>query len=377
MGSHMSKKPGESTSAAAAAASINNLHYTTELNYYEAACRLDVDLQSFDTTLQARTSNVINSLAAGVEVKALSFDSLKEVTECLLEMNQEVVKVILDCKKDIWKNQELFDLVEDYFENSLKTLDFCAALEKCLKRARDSQLLIHVALQQFEEEEDGNEKYSKTLEELKSFKDAGDPFTEDFFRIFQSVYMQQMLMLEKLQLKKNKLDKKLRYIHAWRKVSSIIFAATFASVLICSVVAAAMAAPPVAAALAAATSIPLGSMGKWIDSLLKNYENAVKGQKEIINCMNVGTYVTIKDLDSIRVLIDRLEIEIESLLKNAEFAVINGDEAVRVGVSEIKKKLDVFMKNIEELGVQADNCSRDIRRARTVILQRIIKHPNH
>ncbi|KAL2231603.1 UPF0496 protein At4g34320-like [Sesamum indicum] len=372
MGSHMSKKPGETS----AAASINNLHYTTELNYYEAACRLDVDLQSFDTTLQARTNNVINSLAAGVEVKALSFDSLKEVTECLLEMNQEVVKVILDCKKDIWKNQELFDLVEDYFENSLKTLDFCAALEKCLKRARDSQLLIHVALQQFEEE-DGNEKYSKTLEELKSFKDAGDPFTEDFFQIFQSVYMQQMLMLEKLQLKKNKLDKKLRYIHAWRKVSSIIFAATFAAVLICSVVAAAMAAPPVAAALAAATSIPLGSMGKWIDSLLKNYENAVKGQKEIINCMNVGTYVTIKDLDSIRVLIDRLEIEIESLLKNAEFAIINGDEAVRVGVEEIKKKLDVFMKNIEELGVQADNCSRDIRRARTVILQRIIKHPNH
>ncbi|KAL0386980.1 UNVERIFIED_CONTAM: hypothetical protein Sradi_2579800 [Sesamum radiatum] len=189
--------------------------------------------------------------------------------------------------------------------------------------------------------------------------------------------MQQMLMLEKLQLKKNKLDKKLRYIHAWRKVSSIIFAATFAAVLICSVVAAAMAAPPVSAALAAATSIPLGSMGKWIDSLLKNYENAVKGQKEIVNCMNVGTYVTIKDLDSIRVLIDRLEIEIESLLKNAEFAVINGDEAVRVGVDEIRKKLDVFMKNIEELGVQADNCSRDIRRARTVILQRIIKHPTH
>ncbi|KAL0386979.1 UNVERIFIED_CONTAM: hypothetical protein Sradi_2579700 [Sesamum radiatum] len=139
MGSHMSKKPGErsaaAAAAAAAAASINNLHYTTELNHYEAACRLDVDLQSFDTTLQARTNNVINSLAAGVEVKALSFDSLKEVTECLLEMNQEVVKVILDCKKDIWKNQELFDLVEDYFENSLKTLDFCAALEKCLKRA--------------------------------------------------------------------------------------------------------------------------------------------------------------------------------------------------------------------------------------------------
>ncbi|EYU37760.1 hypothetical protein ABFS82_02G026400 [Erythranthe guttata] len=375
MGSHMSKNSGETS---AANDQITPLHYTTDqLHSYEAACKIDTDLQSFDTTLQLRTSNVINSLAVGVEVRALSFDSLRQVTECLLEMNQEVVKVILDCKKDIWKNQELFELVEDYFENSLKTLDFCAALEKCLKSARDRQLLIHIALQQFEEEdnkiEEGKVKYSKTLKELKNFKDAGDPFTDDFFKIFQSVYSQQISMLEKLQLKKNKLDKKLKYIHAWRKVSSIIFAATFAAVLICSVVAAAMAAPPVAAALAAAASVPLGSMGRWIDSLLKNYENAVKGQKEIIGYMSVGSYVTIKDLDNIRVLIDRLEIEIESLLKSADFA----EESVKVAVDEIKKKLAVFVKNIEELGDQADKCSRDIRRARTVILQRIIKHPNN
>lgn len=373
MGSQMSKSSGETS----AATTINNLQFTSELNSYETACKLDADLQKFDATLQVRTNNVISALASGVEVRALSFDSLREITECLLEMNQEVVKVILDCKKDIWKNQELFEFVEEYFENSLKMLDFCTSLEKCLKSARDSQLLIHIALQQFEEEDEveGNVKYSKTLDELKSFKDAGDPFTEDFFQIFDAVYKQQITMLERLQSRKNKLDKKLKNIHSWRKVSTVIFAATFAAVLICSVVAAAMAAPPVAAALAAATSIPLGSMGKWIDSLLKNYENAVRGQREIINSMNVGAYITIKDLDNIRVLVHRLEIEIESLLKSADFAIDEG--AVKVAVEDIKERLVVFMKNIEELEVQADNCSRDIRRARTVILQRIIKHPNH
>ncbi|KAJ9152880.1 hypothetical protein P3X46_026390 [Hevea brasiliensis] len=373
MGGHVSKKPAEASSSINL---NNNLQYTTELSSYEAACRLDEDLQSFDTSLQVRTNHVINTLAVGVEVRALSFDSLKEVTECLLEMNQEVVKVILECKKDIWKNQELFELVEEYFENSLQTLDFCTALEKCLKRARDSQLLILVAIQQFEEEsEAGGNRYVKTLEGLKNFKTSGDPFTEEFFQIFQSVYRQQILMLEKLQLRKNKLDKKLKYIHAWRKVSGIIFVATFASVLICSVVAAAMAAPPVAAALAAATSIPVGSMGKWIDSLWKNYENALKGQKELISTMQVGTYVAVKDLDNIRVLINRLEIDIEALMLNAEFAI--EEEAVKVAIEEIKKKLEAFMKHVEELGVQADTCSRDIRRARTVVLQRIIKHPNN
>ncbi|XVF67394.1 hypothetical protein PTKIN_Ptkin10aG0117400 [Pterospermum kingtungense] len=377
MGNYTSKKTSETSSSSSAINLSSNLQYTTELSSYEAACKLDRDLQNFDTNVQARTNQVINTLAVGVEVRALSFDSLKEVTGCLLEMNQEVVKVILECKKDIWKNQELFELVEEYFENSLQTLDFCSALEKCLKRARDSQLLILVALQQFEEEssEVGGSRFVRTLEELKNFKAAGDPFTEEFFQIFQSVYKQQISMLEKLQLRKNKLDKKLKCIHAWRKVSSMIFVATFAAVLICSVVAAAIAAPPVAAVLAAATSIPLGSMGKWIDSLWRNYETALKGQKEVMSSMQAGTYVAIKDLDTIRVLIDRLEIEIEALLKNADFAI--EEEAVKIGIEEIKKKLGVFMKNVEDLGQQADICSRDIRRARTVVLQRIIKHPNN
>ncbi|GFY95077.1 transmembrane protein, putative [Actinidia rufa] len=337
MGNHMSSKPPE-TPPPPPINFNHNLQYTTELSSYELACKLDEDLQSFDTSLQARTNQVISTLANGVEVRAVSFDSLKEVTECLLQMNQEVVKVILECKKDIWKNQELFELVEE--------------------RARV----------------EGN-RYDRTLEELATFKAAGDPFTEEFILIFQSVYRQQMVMLDKLQNRRKKLDKKLKSIYAWRKVSSIIFAATFATVLICSVVAAAMAAPPVAAALAAATSIPLGSMGKWIDSLWKNYENAVKGQKEVISSMQAGTYVAIKDLDNIRILIDRLVIDIKSLLDNADFAI--QEEAVKVGIEEIRKKLGGFKENVEALGVQADMCSRDIRRARTVILQRIIKHPNH
>ncbi|RWW36172.1 hypothetical protein BHE74_00058834 [Ensete ventricosum] len=393
MGAHHSKRldtppvlleDGGDASAAAAGdrGGQADIRYVAELSSYEAACRLDPELQTFDSTLHRRTSRVISSLALGVEVRSLSLDSLREITGCLFEMNHEVVKVILECKRDIWKSPELFDLVEDYFDNSLQTLDFCAALEKCLKKTRDTQLLIHVALQRFAEEEeeeeeeddDDKKKYSRTLEELRLFKAAGDPFTEEFFGVFQSVYRQQLLMLEKLQLRKNKLDKKLKSIKAWRTLSSIIFAATFAAVLICSVVAAAVAAPPVAAALAAAASIPLGSMGKWIDSLLNDYQNALKGQKEVLSSMQVGTFIAIKDMDSIRVLIDKLEMEITSLLDDAEFA-IKDVGAVKLGIEEIRKKMEVFMKSVEDLGEQADRCSRDIRRARTVVLQRIIRNP--
>ncbi|KAL6867306.1 hypothetical protein ACP4OV_015330 [Aristida adscensionis] len=354
-----------------------------ELSSYEEACRSDPELRTFDKTLQRRTSRAITTLAVDVEVRSMSLDSLREVTGCLLDMNQEVVRVILDSKKDIWKNSELFDLVEDYFESSLQTLDFCTALDKCLKRARDSQLLLHVALQRFDEEDAAaaaaaaapSARYARTLHELRQFKAAGDPFTEEFFSAFQSVYRQQLVMLEKLQQRKNRLDRRIKSIKAWRRVSSIIFATTFAAVLICSVVAAAIAAPPVAAALAAAAAVPVGSMGKWIDSLMKGFQDALRGQKEVVSAMQVGTFIAIKDLDGIRVLINRVEMEISSLVDCAEFAE-REEEAVKFGVEEIKKKLESFMKSVEDLGEQADRCSRDIRRARTVVLQRIIRQPN-
>ncbi|KAL5987121.1 hypothetical protein ACLOJK_041117 [Asimina triloba] len=349
------------------------------VNTYQSACRNDPQLQTFDDALQARTNRVISTVAVDLQLRALSFDTIKEVTGSLLEMNQEVVKIILQCKKDIWKDQELFDLVEEYFEKSLQMFDFCTAVEKCLKRARDSQLIIQLALQHFELEwstsSGDGEKYSKTLEELKNFKAAEDPFSGDFFRIFDCVYKQQISMLEKLELRKSKLDKKLKSAKTWRKVSCIIFATAFVAVVICAVVAAAVAAPPVAAALAAATSVPVGTVGKWVNSLFKNYEAAIKGQKELVSSMWMGTFIAVKDMDNIRALVDRLEIEIESLLANAVFAQ-RDEEAVRFAIEEIKKKLGTFTNGLEDLGNHIDSCSRDIRLARTLVVQKIIKRPS-
>lgn len=380
MGGQSSKKKGGDAPSPPLEV-ITDAQYSADLSLYEAACRLDPDLQSFDATIQERTSRVIHKLSAGVEVHSLSFDSLKEVTGSLLEMNQEVVKVILECKKDIWNNQDLFGLVEDYFETSIKTLDFCTVLENCLKRARNSQLIIQLAVKQFDEEVELQEgvdekRYVRTLEELKKFKDAGDPFTEEFFVLFQSVYKQQVWMLERLQKRKRKLDKKLKSMKTWRMVSNVLFVSTFVAVLIFSVVAAAVAAPPLVTALAGALAVPIGSVGKWCNSLWNSYEKALKGQKELMSTMQIGAYVKIKDMDHIRVLVNKLEIQIEALLNDVDFA-LREEDVVKLAIEEIRKRLEVFMETIEVLCDHADKCSRDIRRARTVILQKIIKYPNN
>ncbi|KAJ6732967.1 TRANSMEMBRANE PROTEIN [Salix koriyanagi] len=375
MGGLYSKTGGSGTPSPLLQANTNS-QLTADLSSYEDACKRDPELQSFDATLHERTNHVINNLAAGVEIRSLG--SFKEVTNCLLEMNQDVVKVILESKEDIWNNPELFGLVEEYFKNSVKTLEFCTALESSLKRAQNSQLIIQLAIKQFEEEvemQDGEveKKFEKTVEGLQKFKAAGDPFTPQFFPLFQSVYEQQVSMLKKLLSRKKKLDKKLKSMKTWRRVSNVLFVSAFVSVLIFSVVAAAVAAPPVVTALAGAMAVPIGSVGKWCNSLWNRYEKALKEEKGLVSSMLFGTCFTIKDMDSIRVLVNKFQVEIESLLNNADIA-IREEDAVKLVIDEIKTKMAVFMEIIEDLAVHADKCNRVISQARTVILNRILKY---
>jgi hypothetical protein len=358
-----------------------SFRFRDDLSSYESACKQDPALESFDISLHERTSRVIDTLSSGVEVRSLSFDSLREVTQCLLEMNQQVVKVILESQKDIWNNNDLFELVEEYLENSLKTLEFCTSLENCLKRAQNSQKIIQWAVRRFQEEtnmETDGMKYVKTLEEFKRFKEAGDPFTNEFFILFQVVYTNQVSMLEKLQKRKRKFDRKLKNLKSWRRVSNVLFVSAFVAVLIFSVVAAAISAPPVITALAGALAVPIGSVGKWCNQLWKRTENELRGQRDLVLNMWTGTFITIKDMDTIRVLVGKLEIEMESLMQSADFALTEGeDKAVTLAIDEINKKLDWFGESIEILIKRADNCSRDITFARTVILQKIIKRPDN
>lgn len=358
--------------------------YSADLTSYNSACKEDPDLQSFDSSLHQRTNRVINSLASGAESRSLSFEALIEVSGCLLEMNQEVVRFIIESKEDVWDNKDLTCLVNAYFDSSIKTLDFCNAVDNCVKRARIGQMIIQFAVKQFEMEskntsaEPNANKYAKTLEELNKFKASGDPFDGDFFMLFESVYEQQVMLLEILHKQKRKLDKKLKNIKHWKKISNVVFVTAFVSVLIFSVVAAAIAAPPVVTAVAAALAVPIGSVGKWCSHLWKKYETAVRRQKDVVLSMKVGAYITMKDMENIRVHVDKLKVEMESMMGRVDFATEEEGEdevAVRFAMQEISKRFDVFTERIEEVGVNAAKCSKDITLARTIVLRHILSFP--
>ncbi|XP_071709445.1 UPF0496 protein 1-like [Rutidosis leptorrhynchoides] len=353
---------------------MSNSDLNPDLTSYQHACQSDPDLRSFDSTLQDRTTRVITTLAAGVEVRSLSLNSLRQLTGSLLDMNQEVVKVVLDCKQDIWDDDQLFSLVQDYFEISLQTLDFCTSLNNCLKQARSTLSFVQVAINRY----DANNNHLTTIEQFREFKESDSPFNTEFFELFQSVYNKQVTMLKRLQIQKGRVDKKIKSSKTWRRLSNVIFVTAFSTVLICSVVAAAVSAPPLVTALvAAAVAVPVGSMGKWVNTLWNKYEKVFRDQKDMISAMQVGSYIAIKDLDNVKALVDKLVDDMENMLKNVDFANREeGQETVGMVVDEMKNTMNVFAKTIEDLSEHSDKCIRDVRRARTMILQRIIKHPS-
>lgn len=356
-----------------------NSAYTEDLRLYERACLEDPQLESFDSALQERTNRVIMKLASG---ESFSFDWLRGVLHCLFDMDHEVLKVILQEKGEIWDDQDLFSLVKMYFQSTIKTKVFCYQLENSLKRATSSRLTIRNAVHLFQEEAEvpvnvNNEKdkYENTLEELKRFKSAGDPFSKEFFiSRYDLGRFDQIRMLEEIHNRMRKIDKRFNNVKLWRRVSNMVFVTVYISVFIFSLVSVAVAAPPVMAAIALALEVPMGSAGKWCNSLWMKFEDEVREHKKIIPLTMFRAYISVKEMDDISVMVSEVELEIENLLNKAEFNVTE-EKVVRLKIDEIKKKYDAYTKAIEELKKHADEYHRNLANSKMVILGRITPHP--
>ncbi|KAK3416084.1 hypothetical protein EUGRSUZ_H01914 [Eucalyptus grandis] len=174
---------------------------------------------------------------------------------------------------------------------------------------------------------------------------------------------------KKLEACKKKLDKKVKSAQTWRWVTIAIFVTVFVSTFILSVVKVDKAWRHVVVTLAAALSGPIVTFGKWCDSWWKTHQRKREGKKNLIDLMNVGTRISIEDLKTIRSLVSKVETEIASILQNADLAL--GEEAVELGILEIKKMVEV-VKTIKDLSIRATKSSREIQTARRVISKRIM-----
>nr|GEX44770.1 uncharacterized protein [Tanacetum cinerariifolium] len=243
------------------------------------------------------------------------------------------------------------------------------------QRNKESVSLLQTAIDEYHED-DAN--HLNTLEQLNKFKASENPFSNEFLASFRSVCGKQATLLNKLRTRTVEVVKKLDSVKTWRRLSNVIFVTTFSTVLICSVVAAVVAAPALVAALAAAaTLVPLGSMGTWVDSLWQKYEKELRYHKNTMNVMKVQSDVfVIKDLENIKAIVDRMEIKMDGMMKSADFVIGEGvEEAVGIGVDEIKNPVKEFARLMDDLSDQSVKSISDIKRATRMILEKLNEHP--
>ncbi|XP_071739040.1 UPF0496 protein At2g18630-like [Rutidosis leptorrhynchoides] len=312
---------------------------------------------SFDSSLQDGTTRVITTLAAAVEVRSLSLNPLRQLTGSLLDIKQDVVTVILNCRKDIWDDHQLFLLVKDYFELTLQTLDFCTSLNNCLKEFRSTLSVFELAIDRY----NAGTNHLTTIEQFKEFKELDRPFTNEFFGRFESVNNKQITLLKSLRGQRGKVDKKLKSTENWRKLSIMVFAIAFIAGFFWLVMVTSISAPPLVMALMPllilTVAAQLGwSMGKWVNSLWDKYEKVFRDQMEIIIAMDVGSNVAIKYLDKVKVHVDKLGEYMETMLKNVDFAINDkGQEAMGMVVDEMKSTMNVFAKTIGDLSEHSEH----------------------
>lgn len=254
------------------------------------------------------------------------------------QTNQDFFTAFLDNNN----HEELYAFAHINYANTLKTNDFCPALEQLLHEARC------------------NIGGGTSSEGARSA-------IHGFFKELRRVYSQQVTMREQLQQLETSAVDELEGVNYWKKVSAVFCTAGAAT---CAAVAGANATlkQPEVAAAAAAASVMFAALGKWVNSLLKKKENAVNKRREIVGVMIMGAKIAISDLANIYVLARRCHFDVGSI---SEF-VAGG------GATELREKLTALVKSFRELQGRAnDGYGRDMSSVREVLLQTIIRQYYH
>ncbi|KAL2621918.1 hypothetical protein R1flu_002123 [Riccia fluitans] len=298
----------------------------------------DPDLKNCDNGMKQRTEKVLGSLENGMKQGGLELSVLEDVTNGLLGMNEDVVNYILECDLDVWANEEMKELVTDYFKNSLEALDFCTVLESCVRS------------------------------KLDRFLEAKNPFFE-FQDPFKAVYDWQWKLQEKLAEKRRKYHRKERNLRVMKKITTVILTASCVSLVVCAAVAMAVASPVLAGGVTAAASLPFDAMHSWLNKLWAHYEQRIRTERGIVDAAHWGTWVAIKDLDTTETEVRRLKSEIEAFSRNIEFARERGDSlAVQNFIRMIRMKNEQFVKQLYDLSAHVNECISRINKARGVVI---------
>lgn len=353
-----------------------------------------VVVSSIDVDVKARREETYQLLA---ELRSLLIASWPPPDLILEESGHHRISHAIAGKlrEAISKNPGLLSLLNDHLNYSIiKPLVSLAGVKGYLDKARIILSAVHVALEFFEEEnaqrndkkkKNNNnkkkkkkctKKYSKAVDRLMELRALRNPFEGRNINELRSACEQQQSLLALLRQRNHELEKRLKSVKKWRKAWNVIYMAGVVAVLACSVMLAAMASPAAAVAGATASATAMKCVEPCIDSLWEKWERSLQGDKDIIAAMQRKGGIAMRQLENIRLIVEKLKIDTDVMLKTVDFAISkeDGEEIeVEIGIEKITAKKEEFEKIIDGLKESLDSSDGEIRKATTEFLEIIMK----
>ncbi|KAL0642039.1 hypothetical protein Bca4012_102741 [Brassica carinata] len=303
-------------------------------------------------------NKVLNSVNAQAETDSYSVHtSYAELYKYLLDACQAVAKFITAIEGDVWDNEDLKKMVEAYFEDTIKTLEFFNSVDKLADKASIGDLYLQRAVDLFDKESAENggntkNKYEKALEDLKKFENMKHDFDGDkLIAKFASVKKEQENLLEQVSDLKKKIDAAYAAAQAHSKLTNILFGVLFGVVALIGVATFAFGGDAlVAGAIAAGLSLPVVAVG-WAGTkiAMQKLEDTVKKQKDIAEQVGKGLEVNKDAMATIMNLVENLLDKIESMLEIADTPDEASERDTKNELKLIKKKLGGFTDSINEV----------------------------
>ncbi|KAL7146299.1 hypothetical protein ABFS83_06G031700 [Erythranthe nasuta] len=292
---------------------------------------------------------------------AARLPSYRLFAEHLLDPDQSTVARILGLTRT---HPKIYSLMTDYFSNTSDASHLCGLLLKDIDRMRRRYKSVKDPPQNGSGQETNHLPIVLTRMTIFSRSNPFCPLAPSMSR-FQAVQSSSSSLLKQLELRRDKTHAKIRRLKKLKFGSAVFLVALTASLLV--IVAAhalvlLVAAPGVMTASLELISIE--KLARWSAQL----DAAAK-----------GTYILIRDLDTISRLVTRLNNELEHVEALMKLWLERGDDRLQASeevACQLKKNDQSFVEQLDELEEHLYLCFMTINRARNLVTKEIIVLPS-
>ncbi|CAI9762428.1 unnamed protein product [Fraxinus pennsylvanica] len=317
----------------------------------------------FWTRVLALEEGTHNTSPSVGSTSAARLHSYRIFAEHLLDPDQSTVSMVLDLTRN--DQPEKFSLLSNYFSTTADAFHLCGHLLKDIDHTRSRYKYVKDPFSPSQSGLTGPcpqlNHLPMILARLTKFSKS-NPFTPTAPSVshFRAVQANCSNLLKQLESSRDKIRTKLRIIGKIKFGSAVFLVAITASLAI--IIATHAFVMLVAAPGIMVTSLELVSEKKLVKELAQ------------LDAAAKGTYILIRDLDTISRLVARLNDEMEHVHDVVELWLQRGDDQLQANgkvASQLKRNDQSFIEHLDELEEHLYLCFMTINRARNLVVKEL------